>query len=121
MRLTGAVGEKIIRKVMITTNPKYPFKIIKSAPLPATKDKFKYELKKLKDGLPGYELIVENLQPSKGNYYGKIILYTDNSHRKEIKIPVHGNIYDRVKKKAAVPMAPDKKGISVGSGKAGKK
>ena len=93
VKLQGTVGEEIKRSITITSNEKYPFKII-DARAKVGKD-IRYELKEVKkSGGEKYLLYVENLKKQAGRYYDIVYLKTNKRHLPEIIIRVQGIITD---------------------------
>lgn len=89
--LVGPVGIPLTRKVMITPEPEFPFKIKAHR---ADKGEFiKYQLTEKKEAEQfSYELVIENLKSEEGFYSDAIILTTDSAVRPELKIRVNGNL-----------------------------
>ena len=85
------MGVPLTRKVVITPEPEFPFKIKEHH---AEKGEFiKYQLteKKEADQL-SYELVVDNLKTDKGWFSDSIVLTTDSKIRPELRIRVNGNL-----------------------------
>lgn len=90
IRFTGPAGQKMIQKVTIVPNPKYPFKITGTRQEPLNSDKFRHSLEKTPTG---WVLTVENLLNSKGGYWGNIYLDTDNKTCQSLRVEVQGDIF----------------------------
>lgn len=90
--LRGNALKPIKRRVKITPDKKYIFKIIGSRS--ENGEKFQYKLEEnTRSGFLEYLLTVENLQHEVGDYIGSIILQTDSKIRPQINISVIGSIY----------------------------
>ncbi len=97
LRLTGPVGEKIKSSLTIVPEEKYPFKIVKASVKIGKNIRFK--LKKVKRSEKKvYLLTVENLRKETGRYYDTIFLKTDKKPLPDIRIHIHGNITNNMKK-----------------------
>jgi hypothetical protein len=95
--IAGKTGEKIVKTIRITPQPKYPFSI--KSIRTRQKGNITYSLKKnkLKQGIE-YIITVENLKKEIGKYYETILIETDNPLKPEIQIGVRGRIFDGDKK-----------------------
>jgi hypothetical protein len=89
VRFTGPANQKMVQKVAILPNSKYPFKIKGTRQEPLNADKFKHSLEK---SPMGWTLTVENLWHSRGGYYGSIYLDTDSPVCKSLRVEVQGDL-----------------------------
>lgn len=97
VRLHGPLGQKIKASVDIIPEEKYPFKIVE---VKAKNGKLiSFNLSEVKrTNRIGYILNVENLKKDEGRYHDTIYLKTDSKIKPEIKIHVHGDIYEKRKR-----------------------
>ncbi len=100
VRFSGPAGERMVQKVTIVPNPKYPIKITGTRQEPLNTDKFKHRLEKTPTG---WTLTVENVWPSKGGYFGSIYLDTDSPVCRSLRVEVQGDLYFPAVRKAAIP------------------
>jgi hypothetical protein len=89
--MVGPVGVALTRKVIITPEQEYPFKITEHKVQKGEFIKYQLNEKKEADQL-NYELVVDNLKTDKGWYSDTIILKTDSAVRPELRIRVNGNL-----------------------------
>jgi len=87
VKLEGVAGQQIRFSVTIIPEGKYPFNIIDTSVNNGKNCRFNLEKK-----ADRYVLTVENLLETKGKYFERIILKTDNPVKSEISIRVYGNI-----------------------------
>ena len=94
VRLNGAVGQSISRKVQIVAMKGYPFTIKEINA--HNREDFQYRLTPMdkQSGRQGYVLQVENTKQKAGNYYDTIVIKTDSKHKPVVRIPVYGRIHD---------------------------
>ena len=90
VRFSGPAGQKMVQKVTIVPNPKYPFKIKGTRQVPLNTDKFRHSLEKTPTG---WVLTIENLWPSKGGYFGSIYLDTDSKTCSSLRVEVQGDLF----------------------------
>ena len=105
VRFNGPAGQKMVQKVTIVPNPKYPFKITGTRQEPLNTDKFKHKLEKTPTG---WVLTVENIWPSKGGYFGSIYLDTDSETCKSLRVEVQGDLFFPVVNQIPVNTPPGK-------------
>ena len=97
--LRGKVGTPVVRKVTVTPRAKYPFKIVGVKSEKNTL--IRHNLAEIDDAEGRkYELTIENLQQTAGQYQETISLSTDSTIQPEIVIWVHGLILEDRKSKA---------------------
>jgi len=97
LRLAGPVGEKIKSSLTIVPEEKYPFKVV-GATAKVGKN-IRITLKEVKRSEKKvYLLTAENLKKGIGKYYDTIFLKTDKRLLPDIKIHIHGNITNSMKK-----------------------
>ena len=87
--LQGEAGEKIIQRVSIFPNEKYPFKITGAKTL---KDNANISFSLKEESAGGYAMAIENIKKEPGRYFEKIILSTTSPWKPSIVIHVRGNI-----------------------------
>lgn len=90
VRFSGPAGQKMIQKVTIAPNPKYPFRIKGTRQVPLNTSQFRHALEKTPNG---WVLTIENLWPSKGGYFGSIYLDTDSKTCQSLRVEVQGDIF----------------------------
>ena len=77
VKLRGVVGDAIKRKVTITPEKKYPFKIVKVSAKEGKDIHFELSEEKSETG-PFYALLIENKRAQTGRYFDMITLETDS-------------------------------------------
>ena len=90
-RLVGKAGTDIQKKITITREKAYPFKIIE-AKARSGKD-IAFTIKEFsKEGVDGYILTVENKREKAGRYADTLTLMTDSPVKSSLRVPVYGQI-----------------------------
>jgi hypothetical protein len=89
--LRGVVGDAIKRKVTITPEKKYPFKIVKVSAKDGKDIQFELSEEKSEKG-PVYALLIENKRLEKGRYFDMITLETDSHIQPKLSIRVYGDL-----------------------------
>jgi len=92
--LSGKADEKIVVKHTIVPEPQFMFDIVRTYADNGSFISFSLEKQKSQ-----FTLTVENKKNIAGRYWDKIHLVTNNNKKKEITIPVFGNIQDAVSTK----------------------
>ncbi len=91
VKLRGVVGDAIKRKVTITPEKKYPFKIVKVSAKDGKDIHFELSEEKSEKG-PVYALLIENKRVEKGRYFDMITLETDSQIQPKFNIRVYGDL-----------------------------
>ena len=91
VKLRGVVGEAIKRKVTITPEKKYPFKIVNVRAKDGKEIHFELSEEKNEKG-PFYALLIENKRLEKGRYFDMITLETDSHIQPKLSIRVYGDL-----------------------------
>jgi hypothetical protein len=91
VRLAGAVGEPIVRRVLIISREKFPFKVVDTKARVGTNINFTLETYQ-DQNRSGYILVVENRRQKTGRFVDSIHLKTDSVVKPEIVIRVYGHI-----------------------------
>jgi hypothetical protein len=94
VKLRGVAGDKIKRKVMITPEKKYPFKIVKVSARDGKDIRFELSEEKGEHG-PVYALLIENKRLQQGRYFDMITLETDSKIQPKLRIRVYGDLRQR--------------------------
>ena len=94
VKLRGIAGEDIKRKVTITPQKKYPFKIVKVSAKDGKDIRFELSEEKGQKG-PVYALLIENKRSQKGRYFDMITLETDSDIQPKLSIRVYGDLRQR--------------------------
>jgi len=87
--LRGNADKSIETRVSVKPDTKHPFKIVESHMEKSLEGKIEYSLITLENG---YVLQIKNSLHTAGQYFGRIILKTDNPDKPEIPITVTGRI-----------------------------
>lgn len=87
--LKGKTDESVEITVTVQPDKKYPFKIVESHLEKSLEGKIEYKMITLENG---YVFQIKNNLHTAGQYFGRIILKTDNPDKPEIPIPVTGRI-----------------------------
>jgi hypothetical protein len=98
VRLRGVAGEEIKRKVTITPEKKYPFKIVKVSARNGKDIDFELSEESGDQGLV-YALLVENKRLQQGRYFDMITLETDSKIQPRLSIRVYGDLRQRTEEK----------------------
>lgn len=109
-RLVGRSGTDIHKKITITREKAYPFKITKAKARSGKDIAFTIE-EFSKEGVNGYILTIENKREATGRYADTLTLITDSPVKSSLRVPVYGQII------AAEPRptsAPDQKNTTGG-------
>jgi hypothetical protein len=101
-RLVGKAGTDIKKKITITRQKAYPFKVVgvKSS----NGKEIEVGLKEFKQaGSDGYILTIQNKKATAGRYADRVILTTDSTVKPTITIPVYGQITSAVPRPEKAP------------------
>ena len=98
VKLRGIAGDEIKRKVIITPEKKYPFKIVKVSARDGKDIHFELSEEKGEKG-PVYALLVENKRLQTGRYFDMITIETDSSLQPKLSIRVYGDLRQREEQK----------------------
>ena len=98
VRLRGIAGEQIKKKVTITPEKKYPFKIVKASAKDGKNIRFELTEEKGEKG-PIYALLIENKRSEKGRYFDLITLETDSKIQPKLSIRINGDLRNQAKEK----------------------
>jgi hypothetical protein len=90
-RLVGMSGTQIQKKITITREKAYPFKITEAKARNGKDIAFTLE-EFHKEGADGYILTIENKREAAGRYADTLILMTDSPVKSSLKVPVYGQI-----------------------------
>lgn len=101
-RLVGLSGTDIQKKITITREKAYPFKITEAKARSGKDIDFAFE-EFHKEGADGYILTIENKREAAGRYADTLILMTDSPVKSTIKIPVYGQIIAAQPQPASAP------------------
>ncbi|RJP95310.1 MAG: DUF1573 domain-containing protein [Desulfobacteraceae bacterium] len=88
--LKGKANESVEIQVSVMPDAKHPFKVVDSSMDKTLEGKIEYGMEKFDTGY--VVLRIRNKQQTAGNYFGRILLKTDNPDKPEIAIPVTGKI-----------------------------
>jgi hypothetical protein len=91
VKLRGVAGEAIKRKVTITPEKKYPFKIVNVSAKYGKDIHYELSEEKSEKG-PVYALLIENKRLEKGRYFDMITLETDSHIQPKLSIRVYGDL-----------------------------
>jgi hypothetical protein len=91
VKLRGVAGEAIKRKVTITPEKKYPFKIVNVSAKDGKDIHYELSEEKSEKG-PVYALLIENKRLEKGRYFDMITLETDSHIQPKLSIRVYGDL-----------------------------
>ena len=98
VKLRGIAGDEIKRKVTITPEKKYPFKIVKVSARDGKDIHFELSEENGEQG-PVYALFVKNTRLQQGRYFDMITLETDSKIRPKLSIRVYGDLRQRSEEK----------------------
>ena len=98
VRLRGIAGEQIKKKVTITPEKKYPFKIVKASARDGKNIHFELKEEKGEKG-PIYALLIENKRSEKGRYFDLITLETDSKIQPKLSIRINGDLRNQAEEK----------------------
>jgi hypothetical protein len=98
VKLRGIAGDDIKRKVTITPEKKYPFKIVKVSAKNGNDIDFELSEEKGDQG-PVYALVIENKRLQQGRYFDMITLETDSEIQPKLSIRVYGDLRQRTEEK----------------------
>jgi hypothetical protein len=98
VKLRGVAGDEIKRKVTITPEKKYPFKIVKVSAKNGKDIHFELSEEKGEQG-PVYALLIENKRLEQGRYFDMITLETDSEIQPRLNIRVYGDLRQRAEEK----------------------
>jgi hypothetical protein len=98
VKLRGVAGDEIKRKVTITPEKKYPFKIVKVSAKNGKDIHFELSEEKGEQG-PVYALLIENKRLEQGRYFDMITLETDSEIQPRLSIRVYGDLRQRAEEK----------------------
>ena len=98
VRLRGIAGEQIKKKVTITPEKKYPFKIVKASAKDGKNIRFELTEEKGEKG-PFYALLIENKRSEKGRYFDLITLETDSKIQPKFSIRINGDLRNQAEEK----------------------
>ena len=98
VKLRGVAGDEIKRKVTITPEKKYPFKIVKASARDGKDIHFELSEEKGDEG-PVYALVIENKRLQQGRYFDMITLETDSEIQPKLSIRVYGDLRQRTVEK----------------------
>ena len=98
VKLRGIAGDEIKRKVTITPEKKYPFKILKVTAKDGKDIHFQLSEEKGEKG-PIYALLIENKRLQQGRYFDMITLETDSKIQPKLSIRVYGDLRQRAEEK----------------------
>jgi hypothetical protein len=98
VKLRGVAGDEIKRKVTITPEKKYPFKIVKVSAKNGKDIHFELSEEKGEQG-PVYALLIENKRLERGRYFDMITLETDSEIQPRLSIRVYGDLRQRAEEK----------------------
>jgi hypothetical protein len=98
VKLRGVAGDEIKRKVTITPEKKYPFKIVKVSAKDGKDIRFELSEEKGEKGLV-YALLIKNKRQQKGRYFDMITLETDSKIQPKLNIRVYGDLRQRAEDK----------------------
>jgi len=90
-RLVGKSGTDIQKKITITREKAYPFKIIEAKAGSGKDIAFTIE-EFSKEGADGYILTIENKREKAGRYADTLTLKTDSPVKSTLRVPVYGQI-----------------------------
>ncbi len=98
VKLRGVAGDEIKRKVTITPQKKYPFKIVNVSAKNGEDIHFELLEEKGKQG-PVYALLIENKRLEQGRYFDVITVETDSKIQPKLSIRVYGDLRQRTEEK----------------------
>ena len=98
VKLRGIAGDDIKRKVTITPEKKYPFKIVKVSAKNGNDIDFELSEENGDQG-PVYALVIENKRLQQGRYFDMITLETDSEIQPKLSIRVYGDLRQRTEEK----------------------
>lgn len=90
-RLVGKSGTDIQKKITITREKAYPFKIVQAKARSGKDIGFTIE-EFSKEGADGYILTIENKREKAGRYADTLTLMTDSPVKSSLRVPVYGQI-----------------------------